>query len=270
MKKQYIFFALTLIISSCSLTPEINNEDNLIIPSDKSCACYSSISISSSTGDRFLPGETIDLDWSSVGGTSISFDLRLLKNGQTVMTIAENVSNQSVSGTYQWVVPGGLDGGDDYAIELYDSYNPPTTTSNFSISEVYVWNFDGSDNPKFDNITYGNATAEAYTGSYSMKFMDGTFNSRTHSLGSIDSGVQLVFSASFYNTLITNTNRSSVAIDVIIDQTTIATIRHRFGNDWGQSYYTLTTPSSGTLKLKLYDYYGMQIGYLDNIRMEKY
>lgn len=81
--------------------------------------------VSPNGGEAYKYGNTVTITWEAKSLLSKSVNIRLLKAGSLVQTIATNVAQSAESGLFvrSWTVPSTLPVGSDYTIEVADAAN---------------------------------------------------------------------------------------------------------------------------------------------------
>ncbi len=81
--------------------------------------------VSPNGGEAYKYGNTVTIAWEANTIMSKLVNIRLLKAGSPVLTIATNVAQSTDSGIFiqSWIVPSTLAVGSDYAIEISDTAN---------------------------------------------------------------------------------------------------------------------------------------------------
>lgn len=97
--------------------------------------------VSPNGGEAYKYGDAVTITWKAENIASRSVNIKLLKAGSLVSTIASNVPQSTAAGLflYNWVVPSTLAVGTDYTVEVSDAANAATkdtSDSQFRISNL--------------------------------------------------------------------------------------------------------------------------------------
>ncbi len=112
----------TSVISSWSKVKSVTI--NQIVPCDLSVQVPEG-------GDLWCKGETMTIQWSYTGDCGSTVAIRLYKGTSLLFNITSSTSND---GSYPWVIPGTLENGSDYRVNILDlSSGDRQSTGNFTI-----------------------------------------------------------------------------------------------------------------------------------------